>query len=165
MRQLERVGVVERVDGDYLLTDAGRALEPIVFGLGEWGAQWTFGDPEPGERDPQLLVWWIHTQLDTSVLPEGRRVLHIRFTDDPQLFWILIESGQPSVCVVDPGFDVDVTITSDVGSLLQVWLGRLPLKDAMRSGRVEFSGPPALTRRMPALFQLSPTAPIVRRHT
>jgi SCP-2 sterol transfer family len=92
-------------------------------------------------------------------------VLHIRFTDDPQTFWILIESGEPSVCVVDPGFEVDVTITSDVGSLLQVWLGRLPLKDALRSRKVEFSGPPALTRRMPAVFRLSPVAPIVRTHS
>jgi DNA-binding HxlR family transcriptional regulator len=165
LRHFERAGIVERVDGDYLLTEAGQALEPIVFGLGDWGAQWMFGDPDPDECDAQLLVWWMHTQLDTSVLPEGRRVLQIRFTDDPQTFWVLIESGEPSVCVVDPGFEVDVTITSDVGSLLQVWLGRLPLKDALRSRRVEFSGPPALTRRMPAVFRLSPVAPIVRSHS
>ena len=164
LRQLERVGVVEHVDSEYLLTEAGRALKPIVFALGEWGAQWRFGDPEPAERDPQLLVWWMHTGLDPSVLPEGRRVLHVRFTDDPQRFWIVIESGRPSVCLVDPGFDVDVTITADVGSLLQVWLGRLPLQDALHSGSVGFSGPAALTRRMPALLRLSPTAPIVRAH-
>ena len=164
LRQFERAGLVERVGNDYLLTDAGRGLEPIVFGLGEWGAQWMFGDPTADERDPLLLVWWMHNRLDTSVLPEGRRVLHIRFTDDPHMFWILIESGEPSVCIVDPGFDVDVTITADVGSLLQVWLGRLPLKDALRSGVVEFSGPTALTRRMPAVLRLSPIAPIVRAH-
>jgi DNA-binding HxlR family transcriptional regulator len=45
LRQLERAGVVERVDQQYLLTDAGRGLEPIIFGLGRWGAQWTFGEP------------------------------------------------------------------------------------------------------------------------
>jgi hypothetical protein len=63
--------------------------------------------------------------------------------------------------VVDPGFEVDVIITSDVGSLLEFWLGRLTLRDAMRSGRIEFTGPPALTRRMPALFELSEMAPII----
>ena len=161
LRQFERAGIVERVGNDYVLTESGRGLEPIIFGLGEWGAQWLFGEPQPDELDAQLLVWWMHTRLDTSVLPEGRRVLQIRFTDDPQLFWILVERGEPSVCVVDPGFEVDVIITSDVGSLLEFWLGRLTLRDAMRSGRIAFTGPPALTRRMPALFELSEMAPIV----
>jgi len=161
LRQFERAGIVERVGNDYVLTESGRGLEPIIFGLGEWGAQWLFGEPQPDELDAQLLVWWMHTRLDTSVLPEGRRVLQIRFTDDPQLFWILVERGEPSVCVVDPGFEVDVIITSDVGSLLEFWLGRLTLRDAMRSGRIEFTGPPALTRRMPALFELSEMAPII----
>ena len=161
LRQFERAGIVERVGNDYVLTESGRGLEPIIFGLGEWGAQWLFGEPQPDELDAQLLVWWMHTRLDTSVLPEGRRVLQIRFTDDPQLFWILVERGEPSVCVVDPGFEVDVLITSDVGSLLEFWLGRLTLRDAMRSGRIEFTGPPALTRRMPALFELSEMAPII----
>ena len=161
LRQFERAGIVERVGNDYVLTESGRGLEPIIFGLGEWGAQWLFGEPQPDELDAQLLVWWMHTRLDTSVLPEGRRVLQIRFTDDPQLFWILVERGEPSVCVVDPGFEVDVIITSDVSSLLEFWLGRLTLRDAIRSGRIEFTGPPALTRRMPALFELSEMAPII----
>ena len=163
LRQFERAGIVERLGHHYLLTDAGRGLEPIVFGLGEWGARWTFGDPDPQELDAQLLVWWMHTRLDTSVLPGRRHVLHLRFSDDPRLFWIVVESGVPSVCMTDPGFEIDVTINTDVGSLYQVWLGRLPVKDAIRSGRLEFAGPSSLTRRMPAVLQLSPVAEMVTR--
>jgi DNA-binding HxlR family transcriptional regulator len=165
LREFERAGLVERLDGQYLLTEAGRELEPIVFGIGEWGAKWTFGDPDPDELDAELLVWWMHTRLDTSVLPGRRHVLHVRFTDDRRRFWIVIEAGDPSVCLVDPGFDVDVTITSDVASLYQVWLGRLKVNDAIRSGRLEFSGPSALTRRMPSVLQLSPVASIVEAVT
>ncbi len=132
-----------------------------MFGLGEWGAQWTFGEPDPDELDAELLVWWMHTRLDTSELPGKRQVLHIRFTDDPRLFWIVIESGVPSVCLADPGFDVDVTITSDLSTLYQVWLGRLALPAALRTGRVELAGPRALTRRMSAVLQLSPVASLV----
>lgn len=161
LRQLERAGVVEHVDQQYLLTDAGRGLEPIVFGLGSWGAQWTFGEPNPGELDAELLVWWMHTRLDTSALPGKRHVLHIRFTDDRRQFWLMIEGGVPGLCLTDPGFEVDVTITSDVGSLYQVWLGRLPLREALRSERLSFDGAPALTRRMPQVLQLSPVASIV----
>ncbi len=161
LRQFERAGLVERIGTEYLLTEAGRGLEPIVFGLGEWGARWMFGDPDPDELDAQVLVWWMHTRLDASVLPGRRQVLHIRFTDDRRVFWIVIESGDPSVCMSDPGFEVDVTITSDVSSLYQVWLGRLPLKDAVRAGRLEFSGPSTFTRKMPTVLRLSPVASLV----
>jgi DNA-binding HxlR family transcriptional regulator len=161
LRQFERAGLVERIDSEYLLTDAGRDLEPVVFGLGEWGAKWSFGDPDPEELDAQLLVWWMHTRLDTSDFPGRRQVLHIRFTDETRRFWVVIESGEPSVCLADPGFEVDVTITTDVSSLYQVWLGRLPLSDAVRSGQVEFAGPTALCRRMPSVLKLSPVADLV----
>jgi DNA-binding HxlR family transcriptional regulator len=161
LRQFERAGLVERHGGQYLLTEAGRGLEPVVFGLGEWGARWTFGDPDPEELDADLLVWWMHTRLDTSDLPGKRQVLHLRFTDQPKRFWVVIESGDPSVCVSDPGFDVDVTITSDVRSLYEVWLGRVRLADALRSGRVEVAGSSAITRRMPTVLRLSPVAGLV----
>ena len=161
LHQFERAGLVERIDRQYLLTEAGRDLEPIVFGIGEWGARWTFGEPDPSELDAQLLVWWMHSRLDTSGLPGKRHVFQIRFTDDRRPFWIVIESGAPSVCLADPRFETDVTIVSDVASLHEVWLGRLPVKEAIRSGRLRFEGPSALVRRMPAVFQLSPVASLV----
>jgi DNA-binding HxlR family transcriptional regulator/putative sterol carrier protein len=161
LRQFEREGLVERFGNQYLLSEAGRALRPVVFGLGEWGAQWTFGEPDADELDAELLVWWMHTRLDTSDFPGKRHVLHIRFTDDRRRFWVVIESGVPSVCLADPGFDVDVTITSDVASLYQVWLGHLPVKNAIKTGRLQFTGPPAMTRRMPTVLQLSLVAPMV----
>jgi DNA-binding HxlR family transcriptional regulator len=37
LRELEQANLVERLDGEYLLTEAGRDLEPIVFGFGAWG--------------------------------------------------------------------------------------------------------------------------------
>jgi DNA-binding HxlR family transcriptional regulator/putative sterol carrier protein len=163
LRQFERAGIVERLGNEYVLTDAGRGLEPIVFGLGEWGARWTFGDPSPEELDPDLLVWWMHQRLDTSPLPGKRHVLHVRFTDDPSRYWIVIERGVPSVCLTEPGFDVDVTVTADLATLYEVWLGRLPVRDAVKQGRLEFEGPTALTRRMTTVFQLSPIAEAVKR--
>ncbi|MBF6300190.1 helix-turn-helix transcriptional regulator [Nocardia amamiensis] len=161
LRQFERAGLVDKIGGEYLLTHAGRALEPVLFGLGEWGARWTFGPPRDDERDAALLVWWMHRRLDTSSFPGRRQVLLVRFTDEPRRFWIVIEAGVPSVCESDPGYPVDVVMSSDVDSLYQVWLGRIPVPHAVRTGRLEFHGPPALTRRMPAVLRLSPAAPYV----
>jgi DNA-binding HxlR family transcriptional regulator len=161
LRHLQRYGVVERSGTRYVLTPAGAALEPVVFGLAEWGARWTFGDPRPEELDAQLLVWWMHTRVDTSSLEGDRHVLHVRFDDDSRRFWILVEHGRPSVCMADPGFPVAVTITSDVASLYAVWLGRLPLQSALRPGRVHVDGPTSVTRRLGELLQLSPVSAVV----
>lgn len=161
LRHFERAGIIERVDGEYRLTRAGEDLRPIVFGLGEWGAKWSFGDPEPAELDPELLVWWMHTRIDTSVLPDRRWVIHLRFTDEPKQFWLVVESGTPSVCLADPGFEVDVTMISELATLYRVWLGQLPISQAIGDGRITFEGPTALVRRMPKVLELSPVAEMV----
>jgi DNA-binding HxlR family transcriptional regulator len=165
LRQLERAGLIDRLDGEYHLTEAGEALRPVVFALGEWAAQWIFGEPRPSELDAQLLVWWMHTRIDTAQLPQRRTVFHVCFTDDPRRYWIVIDANGPSVCDADPGFDVDVTITADVATLYRVWLGREPMTQAVRAGRLAFDGPRALTRRMPEVLQLSEMADAVRANS
>lgn len=161
LRSLERAELVVRVDGEYLLTDSGRELEPIVFGLGAWGAKWAFDEPDPDELDAELLVWWIHDGVDTSTLPGERHVFHVRFTDDKRRFWIVSDRAGNSVCTAEPGFGVDLTMRSDVSTLYQVWLGRLPLAVALRTGRLTFDGPAGLRRAMPEVLQFSPAAPLV----
>ncbi len=162
LRQLERAGLVNRLDGEYHLTEAGEALRPVLFGLGEWSARWIFGDPRPSELDAALLVWWMHTRIDATKLPARRIVLHVRFADDPHRYWIVVDANGPSVCDVDPGFEVDVTITADIATLHRVWLGREPMTQAVRSGGLAFEGPRALTSRMPEVLKLSAMAEVVR---
>lgn len=161
LRQLERAGLVDHLEGRYLLTEAGRDLEPVVFSLGQWGARWSFEDPHPDELDAELLVWWMHTRIDTSDLPGRRHVLHLRFSDDPRQYWIVIEDGVPSVCRSDPGFGVDLGLRSDVATLYKVWLGRRSLSSSLRSGDLQAEGATAWTRRLATILQLSPVAPLV----
>jgi DNA-binding HxlR family transcriptional regulator len=161
LRQLERAGVVERVDGEYLLTPAGSELRTIVFGLGEWGARWQFGEPRDDELDPELLLWWAHDRLDFSVFPDRRIVLEFAFAGDRRRYWIVKDSAGPSVCTHDPGFEIDVLVRAELATLYQVWLGRFDLRFAVRDGSLELHGAPALTRRVPELFLLSPVADFV----
>ena len=63
--------------------------------------------------------------------------------------------------MADPGYPVDLTTSSDVASLYAVWLGRVPLPVAMRSGRVSVQGPTPVTRLLDEVLQLSPFAPFV----
>lgn len=158
LRQLEEAGIVDHIGDEYLLTEAGEDLRPVVMGLGEWGAKYQFGDPRDSELDPELLMWWVHGRLDFTVLPDRRYVLEFRFLDQPKRFWILRDSEGPSICLHDPGFDIDATITSDLSTMYQVWLGRLDLRAAMRSGRVDVQGVPGVVKRLPKVLQLSPIA-------
>jgi DNA-binding HxlR family transcriptional regulator len=161
LRQLERAGIVDHVGDEYVLTPAGEELEPVVFGLGAWGAKWQFDDPREAELDPQLLMWWVHQRLDFSPLPDRRYVLEFHFSDVRERYWILRDSQGPSVCTSDPGFGVDATIDSDLSTMYEVWLGTLDLRAAMRAGRVSVEGSAPVVRRLPDVFELSPIAETV----
>lgn len=163
LRQLERAGVVEHVGDQYLLTPAGEALRPVVFGLGAWGADWQFGDPRERELDPQLLMWWVHGRIDFSQLPDRRVVLAFRFPGVSDRFWIVRDEAGPSLCTADPGFEVDATVEGELPVLYQVWLGRLPMAAVLRDGRVRIDGRREVVRPLPDALQLSPVAELVAR--
>lgn len=158
LRQLEAAGIVDHIGDQYVLTEAGEDLRPIVMGLGEWGARWQFDDPRQSELDAELLMWWVHGRLDFGRLPDRRYTLEFRFSDDPRRFWIVRDSQGPSICLHDPGFGIDATIRSDLSTMYRVWLGKLDLRAAIRSGSVEIDGTPGVVRRLPSVLQLSPIA-------
>ena len=158
LRQLERAGIVDHIDDDYLLTEAGEALRPVVMGLGEWGARYQFGDPRESELDPELLMWWVHTRLDFSGFPDRRLVFEFRFRGMQDRFWIMRDSQGPSVCLHDPGFGIDATVDSDLSAMYQVWLGKRDLVVAIRSGEIEIGGTSAIAKRLPNAMLLSPIA-------
>ena len=99
LRHLEAMGLVDRLDNQYLPTEACEELRPAVLGLGQWAAKWLLGDPTADECDALLLMWWAHSRLDTSQLPADRRtVIKFHFTDVVEQFWVVIEpAGHRSV--------------------------------------------------------------------
>jgi DNA-binding HxlR family transcriptional regulator len=161
LRHLRAAGVVElKGDGSYVLTESGRALEPVVFGLAAWGARWTFGEPRPEELDPDILLWWLHRRIDPAHLPKPRFTVYVTFNDHHNRYWIVVEQ-EPSLCLVDPGFDVDVTLSTDLRSLYRTYLGHQSLTAAQHSGQLEASGSRAAVRAFFAAFHQSPVADLV----
>lgn len=176
--QLERHGLVEHRDDQYLPTEACEGLRPIVFGLAEWGARWAFGEPRPDELDPTVLMWWIRAGIEPSALAGGRVsrgggeaavgrsrvVIHVVLPDGKrQHYWLVVEPADVSLCFTDPGYDVDLTVESSLGVLYQVWEGRIGLPAALRDGLVRVSGDRKLARALPSALRFSPIAPFVRR--
>lgn len=161
LKHLERTGILERRDGPtYHLTAAGRDLEPVVWGLGDWAMQWMFGDPDKEHFDAAHLMWRVRQRIVNEQLPERRTVVQFRFprARRGQLTWLLLDHAGSTVCERDEGFDVDLSVTADIEEFMRVWAGRSTWAVAMASGKITLEGPRPLVRAFPRWFALSPFA-------
>lgn len=162
LRSLERAGLVERRGGrrpEYHLTLAGQELYDVVKGLGAWGQRWVNHDIGPDDTDPQLLMWDMHRRINLDRLPQRRIIAQFDFTGlSRQTFWLLLERPEPSVCLHDLGFDVDVVVTADTLALHRIWMGRMSLSHALREGLIQVDGPSDLRRAFPSWLALNTLA-------
>lgn len=172
LSRLERAGVITRqpmAGGqgvEYSLTEAGQEVRAVMDALAGWGARWAFGDPEPDDLDPVLLMWWMREGIDPAPLPDQRTVVQFDFQGHRGgSYWMVIERDEVSVCLEHPGFDINLLVTADLAVFYRVWLGRAPLAEAMRQGLVEFDGPTRLVRAFPQCLKLSMFADVVRAAT
>jgi DNA-binding HxlR family transcriptional regulator len=172
LRRLERAGVVERRvssgrrAAEYHPTPAGRELRRVIEALGEWGARWAFGDPDPRELDPGLLLWRMRRRVDFERLPPHRVVVQFDFQGARNgSYWLVLDPDEVSVCLHDPGFDIDLLVTADIAVFYRVWLGRITLAEALRERSVQVDGAPSLRRAFSCWFTWSPFADTVRAAT
>jgi DNA-binding HxlR family transcriptional regulator len=169
LRRLEAAGVLERRPGpggrhlEYHLTAAGWALRPVVMELGEWAARWAFGDPEPAELKPEVLMGWMTRRVNRELLPDRRIV--VRFDLErttKRWWWLVMQPNDISVCRTDPRFDADLLVRAGLDDLYRLWLGRITFGAARAQNLVQIEGPSSLVRAFPSWMALSPLAPAVR---
>jgi DNA-binding HxlR family transcriptional regulator len=165
LRHLERKGVVVLYPSpagrghEYHLTAAGRDLESVVLALGRWAVEWLYDELEPDDIDPVTLTWWMHRRIDQGALPAGRVVLEFDYTDPTrQVIWMVLDRGEPSVCMQHPGFDADVVVTTSTPVLARVFGGSDTWRRAVSSEAIRVEGPPALVKAIPHWFLWSPFA-------
>jgi DNA-binding HxlR family transcriptional regulator len=135
---------------EYFLTASGKELGPIVTQLGVWGMRWARGQMTDDELDVELLMHDLCRRMDPDTLPDGGTVLHFAFTglDHFPLWWIVIEDRKPELCVNHPGRDVDLTIRTDIRTMVSIYAGDVPLAAARRDGRLTVTGSSLLSRTM-----------------
>lgn len=102
-------------------------------------------------------MWYVHRHLVTAYLPTRRTVIYVEFTDLERLqrWWLVVQNGEVDLCTDDPGYEVDVTIYSDLLNLTQIYIGDLPISRAISTGRVVVSGSRVLTQSMSRWFARS----------
>jgi DNA-binding HxlR family transcriptional regulator len=169
LRELERTGLVQRrpLEGGaghgYYLTDAGAALRPIIEGIGVWGMKYMRTLFDPNNLDPRYLMWDMRRCIRAERLPDGLVVIRIDLTDvraELQHYWLVKRAGDEDVdlCFHDPGYEVDLVITSDIETLARMWIGDIGVDYALHSGRVALEGSAELRRGLVEWIGLSPMA-------
>lgn len=164
LKELEWAGVVERRQVpdergyQYYLTEAGEALRPIIEALGVWGLQFVHSNFEHQDLDPRLLMWDMRRSVRTDHLPPGRVVIRFEFLDQPankRYWWLLKDREDLDLCLQDPGFEVDLTVSVDLHTMTRVWMGDLDLADALRAGTLTLEGSTTLCLSFPDWIGLS----------
>jgi DNA-binding HxlR family transcriptional regulator len=169
LKQLEEAGVIQRsrVRGtsdifDYQLSKAGQELRPLIEGFGVWGQRWVETRATLRNLDPQLLMWDMRRNLDPTPMTERRSNIQFIYPELGRphgLWWLIVAPGAPvDLCSVDPGFEVDLCVTSDLKTMTAIWMGLDTVRDAVRERRIRFEGDKRLAGSMQTWLGLSPFA-------
>lgn len=169
LSELESAGVVERerltdppdVDA-YRLTRAGWDLQPVIEAIGMWGQKWVETEPSLENLDPELLMWDMRRNLDTTPVPDRRVVIEFIYPELPRSqrkWWLIVEPDETvDLCHIDPGFDVDLYATVDLRTMTEIWMGLRSVADAVDRDALLLVGSSDLIRSMQTWLGLSPFA-------
>ena len=140
----------------YRLTAAARELYPVIVQLGEWGMRWARGQMSELDLDVGMLMEDVQRRIDPSKLPTGQTVLRFKFTDLPKYadWWVKIDDDEMDLCLEDPGHDIDVYFTSDLRTMIEVWMGDISIKDAELQSRLKIVAPPTYRKNLQAWLPL-----------
>ena len=169
LRELEAAGILTRRPARddpehmaYELTEAGRDLAPVIESMGLWGQKWVQAEPSLKNVDPGLLMWDMRRNLDPTPMPRRKCVISFHYTDQPesrQGWWLIVDPGRSvDLCSIDPGFDVDLFVETDLKSMTAVWMGLTTLEAIIEQGRLDLTGDRVLAGRMRDWLGRSPFA-------
>src|SRR5262245_29763669 len=141
LKDLEAQGIVSRVPApgepetfEYRLTKAGADLRPVIEAVGAWGQRWIETEASLANLDPTLLMWDMRRRIDPKPMPRRRSTIQVMFNDRPEAqrnWWLIVEPGKPvDLCWVDPGFDVDLYLATDLRTMTEIWMGYTTLAEA-----------------------------------
>ncbi|ESX09365.1 MULTISPECIES: helix-turn-helix domain-containing protein [unclassified Mesorhizobium] len=172
LRDLEAGGIVERTEiatekgvFEYRLTEAGRDLRPVVEAMGFWGQKWVEARLSLKNLDPSLLMWDMRRNLNPSPLPDGRTVIQFLYHDLPaskRSWWLIVEKqGEVDLCWYDPGFDVDLYVSTDLCTMTSIWMGLTTVHK--ERDKISLTGDLDVAGKMQIWLGLSPFAVMPKR--
>ena len=89
------------------------------------------------------MTWNIRRRVDPNAFGPRRVTVQFEFSNVPRAkryWWIVNDRGAVDLCPSDPGFPVDLYITTDMRTMVHVWVGKLSLAAAIRPAASKSSG-------------------------
>ena len=172
LKEIEEAGLLTRCklsngrSSPYELTEAGRALGPLVRGIAEWGQEWIDTEPSLEDVDTDFLMWDMRRNVRWQTDFPDRFVVHFHFPDAPEKktdHWLVIARDEVDLCYINPGYDIDVTIEAPIKDMARVWMGWHSLEEAVSSGLIQVDGPPRFTRSLRSWLGLSSVSGVRKR--
>jgi DNA-binding HxlR family transcriptional regulator len=169
LKELEAANVISRTPSptepgvfEYRLTAAGRELEPLVQAFGVWGQRWVDSELSLQHLDAPLLMWDMRRSLDPNPMPKRRSVIQFQYPELPpgtRSWWLLVDPNAGiDLCSIDPGFDVDLYVSTDLRTMTAIWMGLDKVRDALSSERMLLTGDRQLAVSIQTWLGLSPFA-------
>jgi DNA-binding HxlR family transcriptional regulator len=169
LKELESAGVICRTPSptepgifEYQLTAAGRELEPLVQAFGIWGQRWIDSELSLQHLDAPLLMWDMRRNLDPDPMPKRRSVIQFQYPGLPagqRSWWLVVDpNGGVDLCSIDPGFDVDLYVSTDLRTMTAIWMGLDTVRAALRAERMMLTGDRQLAANIETWLGLSPFA-------
>jgi DNA-binding HxlR family transcriptional regulator len=167
LKELQGAGIVERKQVksekgvfEYCLTDAGMDLRTVVEAVGFWGQKWVEARKSLKNLDPTLLMWDMRRCLNPKPLPDRRAVIQFLYPELPrskQSWWLVVEpQGEVDLCWTDPGFEVDLYVSTDLGTMTAIWMGLTTVKQ--EGAKVVLTGDQEIAGKIQKWLGLSPFA-------
>jgi DNA-binding HxlR family transcriptional regulator len=174
LKELETAGLVARapVSGEpgvyeYLLTEAGRELKPVIDAIGCWGQRWIDLEASLEKLDPNLLMWDMRRNINPTPMPTARNTIQVIFTDLPEArknWWLVVDpEREVDLCWIDPGFDVDLYLSTDLRTMTEIWMGYTAIDQAKEKGKLLITGSRRLETAIGVWMGLSPFARIEKK--
>lgn len=150
LRDLEGEGVVRRrrlgppvSTKVYELTEAGRALEPVLIALGRWGSRLPLDPDSAAELSADALLLALRTTFDADRAGDLHARVDLRLGDDT--FRTTVADGAFTARRGETD-DPDAVIETDSPTLRALVFGGRSLTDATRAGDATVGGRRAVAR-------------------
>src|SRR3546814_1508473 len=111
-------------------------------------------------------MWDMLRNLVPDPLPPGRCTIQFQYPELPppkQNWWLVVDGGKVDLCSFDPGFEIDLLVTSSLRTMTAIWMGLSAVRREFDAGNVALDGDRAVANAMQRWLGLSMFAAEPRR--
>ena len=159
LASLEQHGIVVREEMPppaastvYLLTEAGRAVEPMLNEMARWGARFLDRSRDDDHFEPSWVRAAVRAFARRDASPE--LAVALRVVDGDREHVVYAAGGADGTTISEEPIDVAGSVRADGRSMLGMMSGLVPVGDARKAGLASVEGDASRVERLCELFEM-----------